>query len=212
MPIPDNQKIVAEIVMRGEAAAGGVDAVKMNFVFRFRRQAVAVAPSKSLLEAAFQTNIALPILAALNVRYTQSITDVRWLNDAQDPYQSFIRAVAGSITGDSLSTFQAAYLLHRTALRGKSYRGSKHLAPMSESDVGDDVWNAGCLTRLATINTALLAGFTDTTTNSWTYAIVAGEVSQLKFNPTTVVWEDVTQALVNTRIGSMRSRQVRSSY
>lgn len=212
MPIPAAEQICFEIVMRGQAAAGGSDSKNINLVFRFRRTALVIAPVKTVIETAFDAAIATPVLAALNVRYTQSITDIRCLDDAQDPYTSVVRLGVGAIAGDSLSTFQSAYLLHRSAIRGKSFRGSKHIGPMSESDVGFDVWNAGCLGRLAAINTALLAGFTDAAGNVWKYVIVAGFFSQMKVNPTTVLHVDVTQGLVNERIGSMLQRKVKSTY
>lgn len=212
MPIPVNQITHAEIVMRGTAAAGGSDAKNINLVFHFRRIAVVIAPTKAALEGAFNGAIAAPILAALNARYTQTLTDTRWVNDAQDPYTSVIRAGVGAIAGDSLSTDQSAYLLHRTALRGRSFRGSKHLAPMSESDVGDDIWNAGALGRLATVNTALLTPIVDATGNTWLYTIISRLLSQVVINPTTLFWVDVNQALVNKRIGTMLRRKVKSTY
>lgn len=212
MPIPVNQITHAEIVMRGVAAAGGSDAKNINLVFHFRRVAVVIAPTKAALEGTFNGAIAAPILAALNARYTQTFTDTRWVNDAQDPYTSVVRAGVGAIAGDSLSTDQSAYLLHRTALRGRSFRGSKHLAPMSESDVGDDIWNAGCLARLATVNTALLTPLVDGTGNTWLYTIISRKISQTVVNPTTLFWVDVNQALVNKRIGTMLRRKVKSTY
>jgi len=212
MPIPANQITHVEIVMRGVAAAGGSDAKLINFVFHFRRVAVVVNPTKAAFETAFSAAVAAPILAALNARFTESLHDVRWVNDAQDPYTSIAAAGVGAIAGDSLSTDQSAYLLHRTALRGRSYRGSKHLAPMSESDVGDDVWNAGCLARLATINTALLTPLVDATGNIWVYTVISRLLSQTVINPTTLFWVDVNQGLVNKRIGSMLRRKVKSTY
>jgi hypothetical protein len=118
----------------------------------------------------------------------------------------------GAITGDRLQTFAAAFLLMRTGLRGRQFRGSKHFGPMSESDIGDDVFNAGCLARLATIATAMLATLTDTTGNQWKLTVLSRTLSQLQFNPTTVVTNDVTQILVRESVGTMRGRKVESVY
>jgi len=215
MPIPLNQVTVAEISVKGKMDSGGSDAINTNFLFHYRRTATAVDPDKTALKVIFKSTVLTVIAAALNQRWNASLIDIRWVNDATDPYLSITDATAGAITGDSLQSDDAAYLLHRTALRGRKYRGSKHLAPFSESDVttpDEDIWNSGCLTRLAAINTALLTTLTDTTTNAWKYTILSRTDSQLKVNPTTVVVNDVTSALVNKRIGRMKRRYVKSVY
>jgi len=215
MPIPLNQVTVAEISVKGKMDSGGSDAINTNFLFHYRRTATAVDPDKTALKVIFKSTVLTVIAAALNQRWNASLIDIRWVNDATDPYLSITDATAGAITGDSLQSDDAAYLLHRTALRGRKYRGSKHLAPLSESDVttpDEDIWNSGCLTRLAAINTALLTTLTDTTTNAWKYTILSRTDSQLKVNPTTVVVNDVTSALVNKRIGRMKRRYVKSVY
>jgi len=212
MPIPLNQVTVAEIVMRGLIAAGGSNSVRTNFVFHYRRLAVSVDPTKAALDTIFTSTVAAPIAAALNVDWEASLHDIRWLNDATDSYLSTVATEVGAITGDRLQTFAAAYLLLRTGLRGRSYRGSKHFGPMSESDIGDDVWNAGALTRLTTIATAMATTLTDSTGNQWKLTLLSRKFSQLAVNPTTVVTNDVTQILRRETIGTMRGRKVESVY
>lgn len=215
MPIPLNQVNVAEISVKGKMDSGGSDAVNTNFIFHYRRTATAVDPDKTALKVIFKSSVLSVIILALNQRWNASLIDIRWVNDATDPYLSISDTSQGAIAGDSLQSDDSAYLLHRTSLRGRKYRGSKHLAPLSESDVttpDEDIWNAACLTRLAAINTALLTTLTDTTGNSWKYTILSRTDSQIKVNPTTVVVNDVTSALVNKRIGRMKRRYVKSVY
>jgi len=215
MPIPLNQVTTAEISFKGLITAGGSGSVNTNFVFHYRRTATVVDPDKTALKNAFVAGPVVPIAAALNERWAGTLYDIRWLNDATDPNVSFTSAAVGAITGDSLSTIDSAYLLFRTALRGRKYRGSKHFAPLSESDIttpDEDIWNAACLTRLAAINTALMAALTDSTGNVWKYTILSRSISQLTVNPTTVVVNDAAQALVNKRVGSMLRRKVKSVY
>lgn len=215
MPIPFNQVTVCEVAMRGLMDAGGSNSIPTNFLFHFRRTAVTVDPTKTAINTAFLAGPAAAIAAALNQRWNSTLNDIRYPNDATDPYQSFTTALSGAITGDSLVSDDAAYLLFRTALRGRQFRGSKHLGPMSESDrttAAEDLWNAACLTRLAAINTALLAGFTDSTGNIWKFCILSRSLSQLSVNPTIVTVNDVTQGLVNKRTGSMLRRKVASVY
>lgn len=215
MPIPLNQVRVAEVSLKGLIDAGGSNSVNTNFVFHFRRTAVSVNPTKAALNTIFQSAISAKVALALNAKWSASLNDIRWVNDAEDAYVSFSNTDVGAVTGDRLDTFTAAYLLFRTGLRGRNFRGSKHLAPMSESDVttpDEDIWNSGALTRLAAINTALLAGMTDSTGNNWVFTILARKLSTTRTNPTNVITNDVTSALVNKRTGSMIRRKVKSVY
>lgn len=216
MPIPLNQVTVAEINMVGTMAAGGSNAQTVIFSFHLQRAAVAVNPTKAALDAAFQAAIAVPIAAALNVRYTQVYNAVRWVNDAQDGPQAFAHAAVGAIAGDSMASFDAAFILMRTALRGKSYRGGKHLSPMSETDTTggtDDTWNAACLARLATIATAIVTPIVDATPNTWVCGVLSRVApAQYTVNPTTVVWNQCVTAAVRKTIGSQKSRKAASVY
>lgn len=213
--IPDTSIFVAEVSMKGTVVAGGSNAVNSDAVFQYRRTTNVNTLSKSALETAFQANIAVPITNALNARYAQSMNTVRWVNDALDQPVPTSRAVAGAIAGECLPTTLSAFILTRTGLRGKSYKGSKKLFPFSEADTTlatADLWNAACLARLATIASAILAGFTDANNNVWVPVVLSRKLSSLAANPTTVVTNDITQALVNKRVGRMKRRQVKSVY
>lgn len=216
MPIPLNQVLVAEVQMKGIISGGGAGEVRTNFVFHFRRLATAVDPTKAALDAAFQTNISVPIAAALNEDWEATVDSVRWVNDALDAPIEFANTDLGAITGDRLQSYATAYLLMRTAVRGRNYRGSKHLGPFSETDVthasGCDLFNAAAVTRLTTICTAIQAGFTDSTTNTWVPCILSRSLSSLTENPTTVVTNDVIQILPNHRVGTEIRRKVPSLY
>jgi len=215
MPIPLNQVTTAEIVVRGLIASGGSNAVNTNFVFHYRRTAVAVNPTKIALHNAFQLGPMIPIAAALNVGWSAALNDIRWVNDAQDQYVSFANASVGAIAGDRLSTVAAVYLLFRTGLRGRAYRGSKHLGPFSESDVtaaNEDLLNAAAQVRILAINTALATPLVDATGNTWNFTLLSRSLSQLTLNPTTVTVNDITQLLFNKRVGTMRRRQAASVY
>jgi len=215
MPIPLNQVTTAEIVLRGTIASGGSGAVTTNFVFHYRRTAVAVNPTKTALNTAFQAGPVVPLAAALNVGWSASINDVRWVNDAQDQYVSFANPAVGAIAGDRLSTVASVYLLFRTGLRGRAFRGSKHLGPFSESDVtaaNEDLLNAAAQGRVGAINAALATPLVDATGNTWNFTLLSRSLSQLTLNPTTVTVNDITQFLFNKRVGTMRRRQAPSSY
>lgn len=214
MPTPPVTATVVQIAMKGLMAAAGSQSVKTVFLFHFRRSTGAGAPSKANIDAAFQAAIATPIAAALNNRWAATVDSLRFLNSALDGDVDFSSALIGLISGDSMPSDQAAYLLMRTGVRGKSYRGSKHLGPMSESDTTTtgDVFNAGALTRLSTIAAAILAGFTDSDGNVWKPSVVSTSLSQLRTDPVTIIANDAAQVSVNHRVGSMNRRKTASVY
>ena len=215
MPIPANQVTHVEIHMKGAVTAAGSSQKLIDNVFVFRRTATVLAVPKAAIETAFNTNVVAPILLALNNRFTQSMNTVRYLNDATDYPLEVSQAGVGAIAGDSMPVSASAFILMRTGLRGKSYRGSNHLGPMSESDTTGataDLFNAAAQARLATVAAAILAGFTDGTGNVWVPSIVSRIQSVLKTNPTTIVANDVISCLPNKRVGWMRHRRPTSVY
>jgi len=215
MPIPANQITQAEITAFGVAAAGGSNNRNFEFVFQFRRTSNVNPVNKANIESAFQTAIMIPVTNALNVRYGQTFNTVRYLNDALDAPVPVTRSVGGARFGDGMPMHNSAFLLARTGLRGRSYRGGKHFGPLSESDTTastEDLFNAASLTLWGLIATAWLAGFTDSDGNVWVPCILSRVLSQLQSNPTRVVTNDITQILVNKRVGRMRSREVKSVY
>lgn len=215
MPISPTLITCIEIQMHGVVVAGGSNAKTSVSTWHYRRTTNTNPLSKANIESGFNGATTTAILAALNARYTQAFNTVRFVDDALDAPSQVTRAGVGAISGESLTTAESAYLLYRTGLRGKSYRGSKKLFPFSESDTTlatADLWNAGALTRLAAINTAFLAGFTDSDGNVWKACVLSRKLSTLATNPTTVVINDITTALVNKRVGTMKKRKVVSVY
>jgi len=208
----------ARIDMNGVIAAGGSTNRKGIFTFTFMRLLYVLPVTKVEVEAAFQAAIAVPIVAALNARYTQTFNAVRWLNDATNAFTKIPRALPGAIAGDAMTTINAAYVIKQTGLRGAAYRGSNHFYPLSESDSTagtEDLLNAGALVRFNTIAAAILAGFTDAGGSVWLPVQIAGAGSRppqtfLRTNPTNITYALINQTAVQSRIGSMTHRKVKS--
>jgi hypothetical protein len=121
----------------------------------------------------------------------------------------------GAVAGDSMPMHCSVFILLKTGLKGKSYRGSKKFGPLSESDTaagGDDILDAGALTKWGALNTAIVQPFTDGSGVVWTPCIVSRKLSQLKVNPTTVVQNQVTVGLLRKSIGRMKKREAKSVY
>jgi hypothetical protein len=215
MPIPATSISTAEIRVFGNIASGGVTSKPTNWGFYFTRTSTVPPLVKSQIDTAFQAAILPDLGLALNVRWLQAFNTIRFLDDALDAPVQVNHAVAGAVAGDGMPSFNSAFLLFRTGLRGKSFRGSKHFAPLSEADTTiatEDILNAAALTRFGAIKTDLLAGFTDASGNVWRLQVFSKTLSQVLVNPTTVVVNTVNAILINKRIGRMKRREVKSSY
>jgi len=207
MPISPALIRVAEIGILGTSATGGSSVTPSINIFHYRRTAVAVAPSKSQLNTIFQSSIVAPLLLAMNVRYTPANLYIRWIDDANDAPTVFSVAGVGAIATDSAPSNDAVYFLYRTALRGKSYRGSKHFGPLSEVDTTQDILTGAGLARWNVVKAGLVLPLTDAGGNTWTPAVLSRKLSQLRTNPTTVVANDVTEVLLDLNVGTMRKRR-----
>ena len=199
---------IAEISAQGIMAAAGSGAKNVASIFHYRLATLTAPATKAALEAAFQAAIMVPFVAAANVRYLQVQSTVRWVDDAQDAPSAVTRALPGAIATDSQPTVDAVYMLLRTALRGKSYRGSKHFPAVSEIDSTGDILTGAGLVLWQAVRTALATALTDALGNVWNLSLLSRTLSQLSVNPTSVVANDVTTVLLNKTIGTMRRRRV----
>jgi len=214
-PLPDTSCNVAQINMRGIISSAGGSSVNAENIFYFRRTTTVNVLAEASVEAAFQANVVLPILAALNLRYTQTRNSVRFINDVTRPFVDVARAIAGSITGDSMPVNTSLYLLSRTAFRGRSFKGGKFFFPLSESDsttATADIINAGALGRFQTAAAAWLAGFTDSNSNLWVPCVLSKKNSNLTIQPCVVATSDITQVLVNQRLSKQKKHNIDSVY
>jgi len=216
MPIAPTDIVHAEVTLTGLISAGGSNSVNTQFVFHYRRTAVVTTPTKTALNTIFQATVAAPIIAALNARWSQKTNTVRWLDDPLDQAVPFTAVNPGAIAGDSLPSHLAVFVLMRTGLRGRRYRGGKHLGPFSESDVtaaGDDILNVAAQGRLATIIGAIGTPLTDALGITWNPCVYSRRLSSPDLEPlASIATNDVTTVLYNKRLGNMKRRQVKSVY
>ncbi len=208
MPIPNNQIRNVQTIIEGTAASGGSSVTPSINIFSFRRLTVVNPFVKAAFSAAFITNIVTPLLAAMNVRYTPAVHTVRILDDFNDAPSAFPIVGNGAIATDSLPSDDAVYMLFRTALRGRTFRGSKHFGPASESDTTGDILTGAGLVRWQAVQTALAANFVDAQGNTWVPTVLSRKLSNLSLLPVaTVVANDVTAVLLDLNVGTMRRRR-----
>lgn len=216
MPIPANQLFTAEIIMNGIVASAGALAKNWASTHHMRRIGTAVPPDEVAVANAFMVAIGTPIMAALNARLTLNTVSVRFMEDPTRLTVFTVNTTAGSILTDSMATPNYAYLLKNTNLRGRNYRGNVKLWPMSETDTtlpNGDVWNAGALTRLDAIGTAILTGFTDSTPNTWKSVVYSRFLSLPTRTPNAlIVTNDIIQMRTRKSVGTNRKHKVAYTY
>jgi hypothetical protein len=215
MPIPVANQRTVEIVMNGAASAQGSNAKNIANVYHFYRTTNVNPVAKDHIETAFQAAIGALVIALLNVRYSQTLTSVRIVDDALDQPVQFVEAGVGAIAGDSMAIEDMAFVLLRTGIKGKSFKGNKKFGPLSESDTTvatADVLNAACIARFVTLNSAILAGFNDADGNHWQSVVLSRLLGQYEVNPTNVIAYPIVQVALNRRVSSMRRRKVKSVY
>jgi hypothetical protein len=217
MPLPPPPYYATfQINMKGVSASQGSTSHNADFVFFFARPfGSVIVPDPVKIEQAFQTAIAIPVTNALNVRYTQSANEVRCIDDALNASTVIPRALPGAIAGDSLPQHLTAFMLLKTAFRGKSFHGNKKFFPISESDstLGTaDLLNAAAQARWATVASAILAGFTYAGGDVYLPYVFSRINSQVKVNPTQVQVVQIVTAVINKRMGRMKKREAGSVY
>lgn len=206
IPAASIQNVI--VTIKGTLATGGSSVVPAENVFTYRRLTTVNPFTKNAVNTIFQANVLAPILLAANVRYTPGTVQVRILDDFNDAETVFTAAGVGAIVTDSYASNAAVYLLYRTALRGRSFRGSKHFAGLSEVDTTDDILTGAGLVRWQTVQAACLANLVDANGNTWTPTVLSRKLSQLNALPlATVVANDVTDVLLDLNVGTMRKRR-----
>jgi hypothetical protein len=204
-----------EIVSKNFAVARGGGVKNFFNVYCFRRTTTTNVLNKTNIEGAFNTNVMGPILAFLNVDFTQVENTVRFFENPADAPVAVSRSGVGAISGDRLPDFNAAVIQLKTGTRGKNGRGSKHLGPIAESSTTGDDLTSGAVTLATAVGTAIVAGFTDSDGNAWIPGIKPAARIGLPWNyifplPTFFSWTDVGSFVVNKSLGTMKRRKIKT--
>jgi hypothetical protein len=195
-----------------------------TFYYRYISGAVPTVGSKVGLvtnvagpTSGFQAVVFAKLLLALNNRYTNVSIDSRWMDTYEDQWQAQVTAGGvGAVAGDSLPLEDCVTIRKNTGIRGKSYKGSWHFAPASESDTTKDELNAGGIaTWVTALRPTLAANISD---NLSTFGpVLLSQSSKLGVNlelpyPLNIVGADLVGPLpVNLTIGDMKKRKERPS-
>lgn len=208
MAIPAGSIRNLQLIVNGTAATGGSSVTPSINVFNFQRTTTVNPFTKIAFNTVFQASVMNVILAAMNVRYTPSNCSVRVLDDYNDSPTIFAIAGVGAIATDSIPSDDAVYMLLRTALRGRNYRGSKHFGPLSEIDTTNDILTGAGLARWQDVRDAVLSNLVDANGNTWVPTVLSRNLSNLNLLPVAlVVATQVTDCLLDLNVGTMRRRR-----
>lgn len=212
MPIPDAQKLTAEVYIQGVIAAEGASELGWISTFHYRRPNGALALSKSALATTFMANFGLVLQALLNNTWSATYVYVRMLEDITDPNEGFLiggGGWTGGVAGDRMAPDNTAFFNVKSSLRGPQYRGRKFWSPMSESDTTAgtaDLWNAGALARLTAVANVMKGNLTDANGNVWAPVIYSRSLSSTKPVPALIVATPIANIYVRQSIGRFKKR------
>lgn len=205
-----------EIISYATVVARGGGTKNVQNVFHFRRTGVVLPVDAVQIETAFDAAIMSKVLLHLSVDYTQVKNTVRFFEDADASPVQVSRSGVGAIAGQRYETFTSSLLVLKTTQRGQSGQGKKFFGPLGESQINGDTLEAGAVTTLTAIGTALMAGFTDANTNIWVPGLKGGPrkylptAPQYRVNPTTTWWLDVVSFIPNKSLSTMRRRRIKT--
>lgn len=204
-------KQFVEIVVQAATVARGGQSKPVFNIFHYRRTNIVLPVTKAHIETAFQADVGALMLLALNVDYEQTITTIRFFDDATDAPLAFTETGVGAISGERMDSFVAVTVQLKTAIRGRIGRGSKHFGPIGESQSNGDVLVAGSITLFQNLGAGIVDGFTDADANFWQPVIKSGKSpAQYAVNPCTVVTNDVIAYRLNQNPGTMKRRKIKT--
>src|ERR1700688_1229429 len=199
MPVPVVTNVV-EILVKGTVPDTGGQTKNFQNVFHYRLSVSGTPQAANAVGNAVLTNVWAPIAALLSIAYTGVSSLSRYLDDATAPYIAGNVPASGGASLPRLSSAEAIVTPLQTAVRGKSFRGSKHFGPLATAQViGDEINPANLATwvaAVANLNAVVAVGG-----QTYIPVILSRSLSQIRFNPTSIVAADITTVLLNKTVG-----------
>lgn len=200
----------AQLLLKATLAAAGGTSTNVQSTFFYVRPPGGGVISKTALSAAFLAGPYAAMLAAFNVGYANGSSNIRFIDDAQNADTVTSLAGTGAIATDRASSFNAVYMQFRTGLRGRTFNGSKHFPAVNEIDSTGDILTGAGLVRWQAVQTAVIAPLVDANGITWNPSVISFKNSTIKTNPTTVVYNTITQVVLDLTLGTMKGRKVKT--
>lgn len=180
-------------------------------VFHYRRVSGSTPPNLAGIADALASTVGDRFSNALNVRVTNIRVDVRPLDDPLSiPVPQSGGPSAGVVSGEPQSIVNAAVIDLNTGVRGRSFRGRKHISGLSESDsTGGDELTGTALVHFASMIAQILANPNDGAGNIFTPCVLSPTLSDILGTPPTFTGADIIGGTCSPIIGTMRKRKER---
>lgn len=203
-----------EVLWRGIVGTTPSGARTLVQVYHFNQLAIVpILEDIDSLMVSLKTQLDTALKNALSVDYVGIDIRGRFMDDPSSP--DVLCSVApsnGLVSGDRLPVFNAATIQIRSSARGRSFRGSKHFAPVAESQTTEEALTGTGLTQWQAVQTALrnitLAGANG---SQWQLIILSRVLSDLTSNPAVFTFAsqapDAAGAILNVKVGSMTRRK-----
>jgi hypothetical protein len=149
----------------------------------------------------------------LNVGYVAHSLTVRVMDLPTNPpfFSAGLLLPSGAFgtTATALPPDVTAFCKLQTALRGKSYRGSKHISPLDSGMITNGELSGAAQTKLGLLYAALCTPFTDSAMNTWTPTVQSQIQSQVAVLPVAIVANAIVQSLGygSRTLGTQRHRR-----
>jgi hypothetical protein len=144
--------------------------------------------------------------------YTFDSVTIRWLDTYTDPDEAFGVSIAGTVTTDRTTAFNAAFFRLLTGNRGRHWAGAKHFGPIPESHTTGDELNSDGLTAWNAVATSLTSALSLTAAegNVYDMLVVSPTLSVLGDEPVrTISYASVDTITLSGVVGTMRHRKER---
>jgi len=207
MSLPTPITNVVEISVQGSVLeTGGTTRNVFNIFHYYQNPNQPSPPSAITVANAFIAGPWAAVLALLSIGYVGVQTVARYLDSANNAYSAGNPPGTGALALPRQPAQQAVVALFRTAIRGKSFRGSKHFGPLATAAVTGDEIAAASVAAWQAAMTGLVANIT-AGGQTYTPCVVSKTLSQLRVDPTTIIGAAKLTALTNKTIGTMRHRK-----
>jgi len=201
-----------EITIRGHYVDGAGNNKLIANVFHYTRPNGSTTLSKSAIDTAFRGILNAAFQAFLSTAWIPDYTVVRCVDDPLDPEaQTALTATGSGQTGDPESECTSACFLLDTAVRGRRYKGRKHVGPISSVDTTNGELSGGGITRGATLGAAMIATFS-ASGDTWTPAVYSrtNQTVPVTIASCLAAMTPINGYRLNLTIGTMRRRKERT--
>lgn len=201
--------LFAEIVTAAIIPLSNGGGKRILNVFHFRQTSTPALGVLATLTTSFLNVYKAALANCVSSAWPASDVLARWLDEAFFEPAVTGATLVGAVTGQRLPLYNTLFLELRTGFSGRSYRGSKHVAPIAESSTESDQFTAGAII----VNDALAAALAACTNldggngTTWDLTVISPTLSDFSVSPRLFSGADVTSVTASPVVGTMKRRK-----